>query len=297
MSNKILVIGAQNIDIFATSNNQFTLHDSSPGTITMDFGGVGRNIAANLSYLGCHVDFMTAFGMTYFSLLAQQALKEIPIHYSESVFSKEAKNSIYLGVMEQDDLLIGVNDMELISHIDVPFLQQKHHYISQFSTLVIDNNLPLQSLDYLIKTYSDKTLVMDAVSAHKVHKLVSCYPNIDILKCNHLEAMTLTNTTSIEDALSQLEASSTQLILITNQAEPIIVIHKQKRYYFSAPEVNDIIHASGAGDAFLSGFLSSYMLHGSVEQAIQTAKIAATITLQSSGSTTEKLKQMRNQNE
>ena len=42
---KVLVIGAQNIDIFAQSSIEYVVKDSNPSKIHLSFGGVGRNMA------------------------------------------------------------------------------------------------------------------------------------------------------------------------------------------------------------------------------------------------------------
>ncbi|MFK5882999.1 MAG: PfkB family carbohydrate kinase, partial [Candidatus Izemoplasma sp.] len=64
---KVLVIGAQNIDIFAKTDTEYTLKDSNISKIHLAYGGVGRNIAENLNRLGHQVHFMTVFGDDDFS--------------------------------------------------------------------------------------------------------------------------------------------------------------------------------------------------------------------------------------
>lgn len=91
---KILVIGAQNIDLFAHAKSDCVLHDSNHAKIHMAFGGVGCNIATNLSILGNQVDFLTVFGHDYFSQIAKQNLIDLNIHFEESLLVKDAGNRI-----------------------------------------------------------------------------------------------------------------------------------------------------------------------------------------------------------
>jgi len=56
--NRILVIGAQNIDIFAKTKEDYTLRDSNVAQITLAYGGVGRNITENIKRLGNDVSFL-----------------------------------------------------------------------------------------------------------------------------------------------------------------------------------------------------------------------------------------------
>lgn len=85
---KILVIGAQNIDIFAQAAKKFVKGDSNPATINMAFGGVGRNVAVNLKRLGHDVHFLSVFGDDDLSKTAMQSLGKLEIEIKESLFLK-----------------------------------------------------------------------------------------------------------------------------------------------------------------------------------------------------------------
>ena len=58
----VVVVGGVNIDIGGQSFSSLVTADSNPGRISMSLGGVGRNIAHNLSLLGTDVRLLTAFG-------------------------------------------------------------------------------------------------------------------------------------------------------------------------------------------------------------------------------------------
>ena len=59
---KICVIGGANVDVAARAAGLFIAGDSNPGTVTVAPGGVGRNIAHNLTLLGDQVTLATIFG-------------------------------------------------------------------------------------------------------------------------------------------------------------------------------------------------------------------------------------------
>ena len=50
------------MDIGGTPSKALVAQDSNPGRVRMSLGGVGRNIAHNLSLLGLDVRMLTAFG-------------------------------------------------------------------------------------------------------------------------------------------------------------------------------------------------------------------------------------------
>jgi len=57
----ICVIGGANIDLCGSSLEPLRNYDSNPGTISVSFGGVGRNIAQILALLDQKVRFVSCF--------------------------------------------------------------------------------------------------------------------------------------------------------------------------------------------------------------------------------------------
>ena len=57
-----VVVGGVNVDIGGRSFVPLVAADSNPGQVTMSLGGVGRNIAHNMSLLGLEVRLLTAYG-------------------------------------------------------------------------------------------------------------------------------------------------------------------------------------------------------------------------------------------
>ena len=63
---KIYVIGGANIDLFAKSEKEILKSDKNPATISLSFGGVGRNIAENIVHLNEEVYFISLFANDFF---------------------------------------------------------------------------------------------------------------------------------------------------------------------------------------------------------------------------------------
>lgn len=57
-----VVVGGVNVDIGGRSFAPLVEADSNPGTVSVSLGGVGRNIAHNMSLMGLDVRLMTAYG-------------------------------------------------------------------------------------------------------------------------------------------------------------------------------------------------------------------------------------------
>jgi len=287
---KTLIIGAQNIDIFAQTTEEYLLHDSNLAKIHIAFGGVGRNIVENVKRMDNEVAFLSIFGDDDFSKSAKNSLINLGVELTGSQFLKKASNSVYLGVMDQDnDLYLGLNDMDIVKALNPEYLKTKADYINSFSLLVIDNNLSKAAIEYLLTTYQNKTIIMDAVSAKKVTKLKGLLPFIDLLKVNLLELEELSKAKNLEEQLKELHNQGIKKLLVTNQAKAIILSSKEKVIKTTPISCKTIVNASGAGDAFISGFIHGLIHHLNDEECLIYAKKVAYLTLLSNNSTNNKL--------
>ena len=287
---KVLIIGAQNIDIFATTKSDYILHDSNLAKIHIAFGGVARNIAENIKRMNNKVSFLTVFGDDYFSKSAKNSLDELGIDVSHSLFLNNASNSVYLGVMDKDnDLFLGLNDMDILKEVTSDYLNTRFRYIDSFDILVIDNNLLQTSLEYLLKTFSHKVIVMDAVSTKKVTKISNLLQYIDLLKVNQIELNKLSNKKDLLAQTKELQSLGVSTILVTNQGNDIILAAKDEVIITSPIKLDKIVNASGAGDAFLSGFVHGMIHKLSNQEKLLYAKKLAYLTLLSHNSTNDLL--------
>lgn len=283
---KTLVIGAQNIDIFAHAESHCTLNDSNRAKIYMAFGGVACNIVTNIALLGNKVSFLTVFGDDTFSVLAKTNLQNLKIDVHESLEVKNLSNSIYMAVMDKDnDLFIGLNDMEITDRLNISFFKEKADFIDGFDLIVIDTNLRQDALEYLLKTYKEKQIIMDAVSAEKVVKLNGLLNHITLLKLNLKELSALSDKETVDLRIDDLLIRGLKKILITSSGNEIIYKSKDEHIKTLPPEATEIVNSSGAGDAFLGGFIHGILNEKSIAQCLEIAKKTALLTLRSSTST------------
>jgi len=287
---KTLIIGAQNIDIYVKSSENYTLHDSNLAKVHIAFGGVARNITENIKRLGNDCSFLTVFGDDHFSLTAKNSLVQMGIDISESLYLKNASNSVYLGVMDKDnDLFLGLNDMDILTELSPLFFESKRKYIDSFDIIVIDNNLTQESIIYLLNTFSHKTIVMDGVSTKKVTKIKDHLSKIDLLKVNQLELNKISKRPTVASQIKHLQTRGATNLLVTNQDHDIIYATIDNIIVTTPLVANEIVNASGAGDAFLSGFVHGMIHSLSNQEKLLHAKKTAYITLLSNNSTNELL--------
>ena len=96
MKHRIAVIGAVNIDICGKPDGELIMEDSNPGVVSYSIGGVGFNLARNLSLLGCEVSFIAALGNDGYLGDIKKEADRYSINLDNSLFLENEKNSCYL---------------------------------------------------------------------------------------------------------------------------------------------------------------------------------------------------------
>ena len=108
------VIGAANIDIGGFPAGRLAMQDSNPGRVRLSAGGVGRNIACNLSRLGVETHLVAALGTDGFADLVRADCARAGVLTDLAFTFDGAASSAYLFIADADgDMQLAVNDMEI----------------------------------------------------------------------------------------------------------------------------------------------------------------------------------------
>ena len=142
MSGYVAVVGGVNIDIGGRPFSPLVPRDSNPGSVTVSLGGVGRNIAHNLSLLGAEVQLLTAFGDDVYAMQIEAGCAESNIDIHRACKIPGAASSVYLYLSdEKGDMALALSDMAICDRIDVPYLKENRD--------VLDGCQPAGSLSQL----------------------------------------------------------------------------------------------------------------------------------------------------
>ena len=141
----VCIVGGANIDITGTSFFLLNPNDSNPGKITTSLGGVGRNIAENLSRMGIHVEFITTLGGDYYSRDIEKSCERLNISLKYSQKAAEKSTSTYLCINDKHgEMQLAISDMEIYNNITPGFLESRLYIIS-------DDPMPLCLLAVMIR--------------------------------------------------------------------------------------------------------------------------------------------------
>ena len=121
----VVVVGGANVDICGRSWEPLVPEDSNPGLVSMSIGGVGRNIAHNLSLLGADVRMLTACGDDLYGQRLCAASAAAGIDMSRILKLTDERTSTYLYVTGPDgEMAVAVSDMTICERIDPEYLKK-----------------------------------------------------------------------------------------------------------------------------------------------------------------------------
>lgn len=267
---KVLVVGASNVDYVALSNNKLIRKDSNIGKLNITFGGVGRNIVENLAILEDDVSFITFLGNDGFGKELRKDLESINVKvYSPN---KKERTSSYLAVLDSNgDMDVAICDTEIIDKSTVEDIKPFDDVISEFTSIVLDANINSKIIDHIFKEYSDKKILVEAVSANKVKRYEKYLDKIYLFKSNVLEAKHLLNLYNAEPMLlaKRLMEKGVKNVVITDGGKPVIIGENNEVVFITPKPIEKIISASGAGDSLFAG-----LIHGLINGASLVESVA-----------------------
>ena len=284
----ITVFGAANIDIGGKPFKELTERDSNPETVRMASGGVGRNIAHNLSLLGNRVKFISAFGDDVYAAQLRTELSELGIDTNESLVVKEDSTSVYLFITDKDgNMELAVNDMDIYGHLTPEFIQSKQSVLAKSALIVVDANLPEEAIETVCRL-SSCPVIAESVSCSKVPRLKRSLPFIHTITGTYPEAGMLTGTKIDPDDIQSLKAASD--ILLKKGIKRVVITLSERGVYFADKDISKklpplparMVNGNGAGDSLLSGLITGFAKGLSFEDSVLLGLSCASITLETS---------------
>lgn len=206
---------------------------------------------------------------------------------------EQGHSSRYLSVLDDHgEMTVAVNDMDTTEQISPDYVKKHAAYIANAEIIVIEANIPANSLKYIAEHFSDSFIIADGVSTSKVGKLADILRSIDILKLNLAEARTLSGVASDDpQAMADyLHDRGCETIYITLGADGVYFSTEDDRGY-KRPNINDksVLNVTGAGDAFVAGIVHGRLQGWDSEKILDSAGIAAQITLEHDGTISPEL--------
>ena len=280
-----VVIGGVNIDIGGRSIAPLVAGDSNPGRIRTSLGGVGRNIAHNLALLGAEVKLITALGADDGARRIEESCRALGIDLAESLHVAGEATSTYLFLADRNgDMALAMSDMTIYEHLTPEFLAGKLGVLNGAALVVLDTNLPEESIRYLAE-HCTAPLFADPVSAAKAGKLRGVLGRLHTLKPNRMEAellsgVTVTDEASLHRAAETLLATGLGRVFISLGADGVLAADHEEMLHLPNPRAR-MVNTTGCGDAFMAAVARSSLDGLSLAETAQRGLAASAIAMES----------------
>lgn len=284
----VVVVGGLNMDLAGISGENFKERDSNIGSIQLSEGGVGQNIAQNLTKLNVPTYLITAYGDDYFGkILSEECRKKsIRLDYAQQILGERSSTYLYV-TNNLGDMVVGINDMDIINHVTPAFLQERIDFINQAAICVIDGNIPKESIEWLAK-HCQAPIFVDPVSVAKVNRFENVLDKIDTFKPNGLEAECLTGYQVIDEKTAKQAAQALldqgiKNVFISLGENGILCANQEEKVIVPIFRTN-AVSCNGAGDCTMATITWAryYYENGlPLEEVGQLTQAAASITVES----------------
>ena len=280
-----VVIGGVNIDIGGRSFRPLVARDSNPGRVTTSLGGVGRNIAHNMSLLGMDVRMLTAFGDDIHGQRIAASCAELGIDISCALQIPGGTTPTYLFLNDADgDMALALSDMEICERITPAYLNSHMSLINNAQVVIVDTNIPQESIAFLTECCT-APIFADPVSTAKAEKLRPVLGKLHTLKPNRMEAelltgISITDEESLRAAAKALIDTGMHRVFISLGTDGVLAADRQtmiKVPCFKATMRN----ATGAGDSFMAALAWAYLEGTDLETTARAAAAVAAMTIES----------------
>jgi pseudouridine kinase len=283
----ILVVGGANIDIFGYPlGEKLIKRDSNPGKVEFSMGGVGRNIAENLSLLGFNVSFLGAVGNDANGkrIIEESTKSGIDMSMVKIVYGEDT--SVYLCILDENkDMDVAVCQMGITDYIDEEYIDYNYEKTKNAELIVLDGNLKEDQLKYILDKYKGSKFLYDPVSTTKALNAKKNIGQFYCIKPNKLEAEALSDIQILdlndcERVCGCFHGKGVKKVFIT-LGEMGTFFSDGKEHGLIKPVKVKMENATGAGDSFAAGLAYGIVKGFKIERMASFAAKCAEVTISS----------------
>ncbi|MBW3014185.1 carbohydrate kinase family protein [Candidatus Woesearchaeota archaeon] len=283
----IICIGSATIDVFVDTENK--LFHGKKDKVLVPFGskiliedmrvstgGGGSNTASAFSRFGFRTGYIGNLGDDEHTLTLLDSMKKDKVNTSLAVKRGRSGYSVILDAKGHDRTILafkGSNNDLRSSDIKFSRLKTKLFY---FGTM-LDQAYKTQ---YVIAKHAKQKKIPVAMNmslylAKKGKKfLAPMLKCADIIIMNKEEAKALTKKSKVPEQIKELHKFGPGTVVVTDSKNGAYASNGKERLHVYARKLK-IIEATGAGDAFASGFVAGIIRHKDLRYALQMGQAEA----------------------
>ncbi len=293
---EVTIIGGITADIEGHPYGRLIYADSNPGTISIAYGGVGRNIAENLGRLGASVRLFSVVGDDLTGRGAIRELADLGVDVSGVRLLPDQNTAMYVSILNLvGDMELALSNMDILERISPELINEAAMVNSDAKVVALDTNMTEETLAYAIERLGDKPLFLDPVSVTKAVRAKALIGKFHTIKPNRAEAEVLLDM-EIREPKSLEEAGR---LFIRKGVKRVFISLSAGGVYYTDGTHSGLMKpiktlsgkgsATGAGDAFSAGAIYG-LLHGfDMEKTARFSNAAASLAMESKTAVNSKL--------
>ena len=288
-SSGVFCIGAMNVDRKYNLLEKMVQQTSNPATSNVSVGGVARNIAENLGRLDLDVSLFSLGGYDQdFQYIKRET--EPFVNMQHVTQRKGFATGAYSAVLDQmGEMQLAIADMQIYEEMNVEWLADYQNVLSQARLIVLDLNLPFETVNYILNLARQYTIdvFVIPVSGPKMKHLPRDLSGVTWLIVNQDESeaffdIKVKTQTDFEQLVDRWLEAGVQNIVITRGSKGSIYGRQEGiRKTFTPPTVKKVIDVTGAGDAYAAGIIYGYLNDFTPEDSIYLGMANSYYTIQS----------------
>jgi sugar/nucleoside kinase (ribokinase family) len=265
---RIVVIGDLMTDTVAHAMLPLARGSDTPATVTMHGGGSGANVAAWLAADGADVAFIGRRGADIPGRNRDMELMGYGVDARLVMDPERPTGTCVVMVTHKGErtMLSDPGANAALSPDDLPhdlFIRGAHLHVSGYTLLAEGSrNAALAALDYARR--AGMSASVDGASAAPLERVgaepfLELSSNAMLLFVNSSQAKILTGRDDPEQAARVLTAWYPQVVIKLGPEGAILYANGHPQAHVPAPPVDRVIDGTGAGDAFVAGFLPPWL--------------------------------------
>lgn len=284
---KILVIGSLNID-FSLDVEKIPMPGETVNAknININNGGKGANQAYTIAKLGGNVSMLGMIGNDEYGKKLKNSLKDVGVNVKNIKLNKKGETGkAFINVANN-----GENAITIVHgcnyDIDINFIDNNKKLIENADIILMQLEIPIETVEYILKIAKDKTIILDPAPANK--KIMEMdLKNVFLMKPNETELSTLTNIQIDSDEAIKKAAT----ILMNKGVKNVVVSLGDKGCYLFSENVSKFfpcikkktIDTTAAGDSFIASIAFGLSNNKNIDECIELATKVASIVVTRKG--------------
>lgn len=284
----IVVIGGASLDIKGRLRRDFMPGTSNAAAIQISVGGVGRNIAENLSRLGTSVALIAAVCADDFGRAILQQTEAAGVDMSYMVTTCEQRSSSYIAILGPDGgLLAGLDDSAAGRTITPEYIRQHAALLQGADMVVIDANVARTTAEAILEicATADVPVTLDPVAFGLADRFRYQVGRFFMVTANEIEAEALSGL-PVRDLPGAITAAQKLVdlgvgVALITQTDGGTVYASGDEVGHIPPQRPEVVDPTGAGEALAATVIYGLTNNIPLAESLQLGQIAATVTLRS----------------